>query len=92
MPVLSSTSEGIDLAMVGPLEVSMEHVLSASDDGTVSALLGVTALKSSPANTWGLPSVDGTPIRQAIIMHCPCVRDIVSVAAASCSQAVNWRD
>lgn len=68
MPVLSSTSEGIDLAMVGPLEVSMERVLSSSADGTVSALLGVTALKSTPANTWGLSSVDGNPIRQAIIM------------------------
>ena len=56
---------------MGPLEVSMERVLSASADGTVSALLGVTALKSSPANTWGLSSAHGNPIRRAPIMHCP---------------------
>ena len=59
-----SSSEGIDLAMVGPLEVTMEQVLSASADGAVSALLGVTALKSTPANTWGLSPVDGNQIRQ----------------------------
>ena len=89
MPVEPSSSEGIDLALVGPLEVSMEHVLSASADGTVSVLLGVTALKSTPANTWGLSSVDGNPIRQA---HPSCIppliSDRVSIAAASCGRAV----
>ena len=85
--MLSSTSEGIDLAMVGPLEVSMERVLFASADGTLSALLGVAALKSTPANTWGLSSVDGNPIRQAPSCTAPFVRDRVSIAAAPCSQA-----
>jgi len=65
------SSGTIDLAMVGPLEVSMEQVLCVTDEGTVSALLGVTALKSTPTNTWGLSSVSGSPIRQ-ILAPSPC--------------------
>ena len=53
----------VDLAMVGPLEVSMEQVLCVADEGAVTALLRVTALKSTPSNTWGLSSVSGYPIR-----------------------------
>ena len=49
--------------MVGPLEVSMEQVLCVADEGTVAALLRVTALKSTPSNTWGLSSVSGYPLR-----------------------------
>jgi hypothetical protein len=59
------SSGEIDLATIGPLEVQMEQVLCVSDEGAVSALLGITALKSTPANTWGLASVSGSPIRQA---------------------------
>jgi hypothetical protein len=59
------SSGEIDLATIGPLEIQMEQLLHVSDEGAVSALLGVTALKSTPANTWGLSSVNGSPIRQA---------------------------
>ena len=59
------SSGEIDLATIGPLEVQMEQVLCVSGEGALSALLGVTALKSTPANTWGLSSVSGSPIRQA---------------------------
>lgn len=45
----------------------MGQVLCVTDEGAVSALLGVTALKSSPANTWGMSCVRGSPIRQGLI-------------------------
>ena len=59
----SDRSGSIDLSLVGPLEVSMEQVLCVADEGTVAALLRVTALKSTPSNTWGLSSLSGYPLR-----------------------------
>ncbi len=53
----------IDLATVGPLEVSMEQMLCVAEEGTVAALLQVTALKSTPSKTWGLSTVSGYPLR-----------------------------
>ncbi|CAL8464921.1 g4456 [Coccomyxa elongata] len=55
--------EHIDLASIGPLKVVLNQMLEDSHPGSVSALLEVIPLRSTPANTWGLSSVEGSPIR-----------------------------
>lgn len=55
----------IDLATIGPLRVAVWEVLpeEGGRQGVVSALLEVTPLRGTPANTAGLSSVTGYPIR-----------------------------
>ena len=53
----------VDLATVGPLEVSVEQMLCVTDEGTVAALLHVNALRSTPSSMRGLSVVSEYPLR-----------------------------
>lgn len=62
---MSSPIEHINLATIGPLKVALNEMLEEAHNGRVSALLEVIPLRSTPANTWGMSSVEGSPIRCA---------------------------
>lgn len=64
-PSAREPREHINLATIGPLKVVMNQMLDEPQEQLVSALLEVIPLRSTPANTWGLSSVEGSPIRSA---------------------------
>lgn len=63
----------VDLARIGPLRAAVWEVLAEEgggwEEGTLSALLVVTPLRGTPANTAGLSSVPGYPMRCAALQH-----------------------
>jgi len=64
-PLEREPSDHVNLATIGPLKVVMNQMLDEPQEHLVSALLEVIPLRSTPANTWGLSSVEGSPIRSA---------------------------
>lgn len=59
----AAAADYTNLASIGPLRVVLRQMIEDSGSNRVSALLEVIPMRSTPANTWGLSSVEGSPIR-----------------------------